>query len=764
MSFNMRFVTILPEWPTKPGVEARISKQKGIEVLQRLQTSIHPRYFPKLGAFDGKGNLFSFVRYNLNGGDEISIKFSVPLDADSDARRNPKTVRVVIALVKSLDVSLLKGLWEGSRDSNILDTTSGASSCLNMLNLFVQAQPRRGSNLYKGNSFYVKPMDTGQRFDRDIDPLRLWNGFFQSVRPAINEIIVNVDVTAGVVMPKQSLSEAALRLLGMRDASRLRNLRPQDIRMLRGNLKGLKVSIAIENQPKRRPRAIRDLNSDVGAVEFAGPEGMTTVAEHFERKHGIRIERGTLGVKIGQGEMFPVTVCELETQLYKSKLSPKQVSSLHRFMPSNPRDRLRWIEDGWSRLGHADSEFLKGAGVEINSKPMEIEARILRPRVMGFGGGGPGGEVHSHPLTSQNAGIWDVMNKRLFDPKRIRGLMAVNFTEGRATSTMNRFVHELIGAMKERGMTFDKGKDVPQPVLDAGIGKTVAETLLEFGQLVKPNLVLVFLPPEAEPLYNEVKRFGDVTQGIATQCIRWTDKLFDVPGRDNGNSRGRGRDFGRGGGGRKTNWNQYHNNLILKINGKLGGTNYFALDPTIRMLMDSDAMVIGADVSHPAPGSMMPSIASLVSSLDNKACRYVASVKVQHSRTEIIQDLDEMLNSALKEYFQFNAGPDRKGKPPRAIYIFRDGVSEGEFERVRQAELDVIKTCLDNKYAELNMERPPVTFIIVGKRHHFRFFPNERDKDKTGNCRSGLVVDKRITHPVYQDFYLQSQAGLKGSE
>ena len=34
---------------------------------------------------------------------------------------------------------------------------------------------------------------------------------------------------------------------------------------------------------------------------------------------------------------------------------------------------------------------------------------------------------------------------------KVDGLMAVNFTGSRATSTMNRFVSELIEAMKQRG-------------------------------------------------------------------------------------------------------------------------------------------------------------------------------------------------------------------------------------------------------------------------------------------------------------------------
>lgn len=61
---------------------------------------------------------------------------------------------------------------------------------------------------------------------------------------------------------------------------------------------------------------------------------------------------------------------------------------------------------------------------------------------------------------------------------------------------------------------------------------------------------------------------------------------------------------------------------------------------------------------------------------------------------------------------------------------------------------------------------PKLTYVIVGKRHHVRFFPNENRSNvdhKSGNFVSGLVVDDDVVHPVYRDFYLQSQKPLKGT-
>jgi Piwi domain len=59
---------------------------------------------------------------------------------------------------------------------------------------------------------------------------------------------------------------------------------------------------------------------------------------------------------------------------------------------------------------------------------------------------------------------------------------------------------------------------------------------------------------------------------------------------------------------------------------------------------------------------------------------------------------------------------------------------------------------------------PKITFIVVAKRHHARFFPaNRTDADRTGNCPAGTVVDSDIVHPSYYDFFLLSHPGLQGT-
>jgi eukaryotic translation initiation factor 2C len=190
---------------------------------------------------------------------------------------------------------------------------------------------------------------------------------------------------------------------------------------------------------------------------------------------------------------------------------------------------------------------------------------------------------------------------------------------------------------------------------------------------------------------------------------------------------------------------QYCANVCLKVNMKLGGVNLFMDAPQIPFISSKPTIVFGADVTHPAPGDMnRPSVAALTASMDSFASRYASAVRVQANRTEIIADLANMVKEMLKTFYQ------SCGLKPAQILFYRDGVSEGQFEQVLKNEVAAIRAAcasLDKNY------NPPLTFVVVQKRHHARFFPIEaRDADRTGNCQPGTVVDTSIVHPFEFDF------------
>jgi len=205
---------------------------------------------------------------------------------------------------------------------------------------------------------------------------------------------------------------------------------------------------------------------------------------------------------------------------------------------------------------------------------------------------------------------------------------------------------------------------------------------------------------------------------------------------------------------------QYYANVALKVNMKMGGVNH-TLDPkSLTWLKGMPTMLVGMDVTHPGPGTIKgtPSIAAVVASVDANFGQFPASLRMQESKKEMISPLCEMMQERLAAF-------QTKSKTlPQRIIVYRDGVSEGQFQTVVKEELPEIKKSFQ-KFKTVNAEyKPKLTIVICGKRHHTRFYPTEAaHADRDGNPRPGTVVDRGITAIYEFDFFLQAHGGLQGT-
>lgn len=114
-----------------------------------------------------------------------------------------------------------------------------------------------------------------------------------------------------------------------------------------------------------------------------------------------------------------------------------------------------------------------------------------------------------------------------------------------------------------------------------------------------------------------------------------------------------------------------------------------------------------------------------------------------------------MVAELLRAYWE------KKGRRPDRIFFYRDGVSEGQFSSVLRDELSAIrKAC-----SEVISSIPPISFIVVQKRHRTRFMPVKKADGvgKMGNIPPGTVVDSVVTHPREKDFFLCSHFGIQGT-
>lgn len=86
---------------------------------------------------------------------------------------------------------------------------------------------------------------------------------------------------------------------------------------------------------------------------------------------------------------------------------------------------------------------------------------------------------------------------------------------------------------------------------------------------------------------------------------------------------------------------QYCSNVCMKLNAKLGGTTSRCAGKTEKGAPGNPipffktygrTMILGADVSHPSPGSPQASMAALTMSTDADCCRYAAGVQTNGHR------------------------------------------------------------------------------------------------------------------------------------
>lgn len=256
--------------------------------------------------------------------------------------------------------------------------------------------------------------------------------------------------------------------------------------------------------------------------------------------------------------------------------------------------------------------------------------------------------------------------------------------------------------------------------------------------------------------YAKVKQIAELEVGILTQCIK--DKTVFRTKKDR----------------------TVFSNILLKVNGKLNGTNHkIGQDRNSNLLSPiKNVMYLGADVTHPSPDQRhIPSVVGVAASHDPNGACYNCQYRLQRSTVENIEDMESIATRHLEVYFQYQK------KYPDQILYYRDGVSDGQFPIVEREEISAIKRACAKKvllllylffplYLIINFRmfyfqrfNPKLTCIIVVKRHHTRFFPmsnpvNDRDFN---NVQAGTVVDQYITHPNEVQFFMVSHQSIQGT-
>lgn len=119
----------------------------------------------------------------------------------------------------------------------------------------------------------------------------------------------------------------------------------------------------------------------------------------------------------------------------------------------------------------------------------------------------------------------------------------------------------------------------------------------------------------------------------------------------------------------------------------------------------------------------------------------------------MVSHIDNYLHAGIRK---FNA---ITGSFPERIIFYRDGVGEGQIDRVYEQEVEPILMTLKKIYGS---DDSRFAFIVVNKRSNARFF-KDLGRGNFANPGPGTVIDRVVTMPNRNDFYLISQKVGQGT-
>ncbi|KAJ6517494.1 argonaute-like protein [Mycena vitilis] len=714
----------------------RPGKGLNMRLLSELQSNTRPDLFHLPAVYDGQMKLFALNELDLSDSDG---EFTVVLDG-MPFTLQLKRVGAVI------DTSVLARFVEGKRSSDI--TVSNARQALDVA---LRMTPLSDVNLSAGKKrqvFYtaldVKELGSG---------IVLWRGYFQSLRPAVNRLLVNIDVSSGAMYRAGTLIEVCCAYLGLPTSAPglMSQLRTSE--HVRQRLVRFIVDVRVEW--KRIGTQQDKITRTVKGVSRAGADQETfklrdgrqmTVAKYFLETAGEPLKYPSLqcvqvgNIESGRGALLPFELCRVVAGQPLRVGFPMALDRDRRaFSVQKPAKRLRDIEKGLQVLGYGQSDYVRQFGVTVGTSALRTVARVLEPPALKYtyvDNSGNRQELIVYP--DKEKGTWHTRDRQFYKPARIESWALVSLVRKEIFTTHDRnaMARRLVNACRLGGLTVARDTPITSDKGVLGDLDAVAKRCVErTGRL--PSLVFVVLPDKNGTLYESVKHWGDIQQGIPTQCITLRHVSETKP--------------------------EFWANCVHKINMKLGGTNVVAYHPgldipgSFPLLGDAKnaTVIMGALAHH-------PSYAAVVCSADADAARYVADFRMQKGGEEMIESMEAMTRVLLEAHMRIRFQRDLAKEPvyreedhvPKRLIFFRDGVSEDQFPIVLDRELPAIK-----KGCDIFRIRPKITVIIVVKRHHMRFF------DSKNNPQSGTVIDRDVVHPTDLDFFLQSHSsyGMRGT-
>ncbi|KAM0278769.1 hypothetical protein ACHAQH_004960 [Verticillium albo-atrum] len=730
----------------------------------------HPEVRKRLGRYKTTwlydGRKLAWGTCPIERGEE---RITVDLDSHLPPRRDGKprrdnTFYFIIRQTAQIDLNHLDAYLSGK-----VDWTNKVLECMNFLDHAVRQFPSERLVQIKRN-FYSRQPSKSSVFPLS-DVAELIKGVYASVR--LNQsgrgIGLNVDVANTAfwiggqnmaVFIKHFLWSMEPRYRGKDMNELAKEMKPVQRQVAGGKtmfgmsdgFKHLRRLSKLHFRVQHRGKEENLEDYIILGFEFGqkyGPEGATpktvhididgkevTLFNYFATKYNFRIQYPAWPMILTSKKgLFPIDACTIAPmQRYPFKLDGDATSNMIKGAVTRPDKRKADIMEAKKMLGWSEDPYLRHFGLKFDENFTRTEGRLLPNPVIQFANGN---------IDPKVSGRWDLRGKKFWLPNVMPldswGFMIIenSCSKQHASAFASTFRQTYVGhggIVKGDPIIIDS--QARNPNSGEAVTHGIDEIRRKTGKAVQ--ILFVIIRAANSGNYERVKKSADCRYGVLTQCVlsRHVEK----------------------------NQAQYHSNVAMKVNAKLGGTTCRVPHPNPKAprgqppFFSEPTMIMGLDISHAGAGINAPSMAAMTMSMDKDACRYAAACQTNGYRVEMLSpsNANEMLTKLVQLWMQKLGSRD----PPRHIYFFRDGVSEGQFAQVIDVELGAIKAFFREKFGN---KMPKFTVIIATKRHHIRFFPARGKGDKNNNPNPGTLLENEVCHPFQWDFYLCAHSAIQGT-
>jgi eukaryotic translation initiation factor 2C len=381
--------------------------------------------------------------------------------------------------------------------------------------------------------------------------LELWKGAYASVRPSEVGLTWNLDSAQAAFQVESNLLDLLENYYNCAGDELLNEMLRDTDRQDRSIIASSFLDLYRGRQVKTLTAGYKKKIYGFGKNSFFkfeltannSPPRTITIKDYLKEVYKINVRFPKLPcVNLGKETYIPVELCDTVVKQQK-KFTDKQTADIIKLSAVPATERMKSIENWASNSGIDKDPILANYNINVNLKMMEVDGRVLAAPDIVY--------QKEYVVPSKvigEKGSWDHRNRAFFSTRRVERWVVLNLASRIRNDAADRFCKDLCKIASFHGIDFRPPLDLVDGTRTKNDKNLVKHVFLDLVKRYQKLELIVVIFSGTGISYNVVKTCGDLDFGIATQGVeeRNVTKLSDGT----------------------------ISNILLKINTKLGGTNF----------------------------------------------------------------------------------------------------------------------------------------------------------------------------------------------